>query len=90
MDGLIGLPTLPDGCDFDWLVPGLDSGGLCSVKEVASCYRQEVDSMRGGFDFHCPPRALGLAGWRLAYSIWSKVLAKSCAFYKVPFLLAHS
>ena len=33
--------------------------------EVASCYKQEVELVLGGFDFHCLPHALGLGGCRL-------------------------
>ena len=31
---------------------------------IASCYRQEVETGRTGFDFHCLPRSLGLVWCR--------------------------
>ena len=48
--------TLPDGCNFDWLAlnsPGTALGDSTRVSfvpsaEVASSYKQEVDSGRGG------------------------------------------
>ena len=39
----------------------LDSSGFCSVAEGTLCYRREVNLVRGGFNFHCTPRANGLA-----------------------------
>ena len=71
-DGRIGAQTLPDGCDFDWLAPALELdlswttlgvstrvGFVPSRKLRHAIYKQEVKSGRGGFDFHCLPRAFG-------------------------------
>ena len=39
--------------------------GFVPSRKLRHAIKREVESRRGGFDFHCPPRALGLAGCRL-------------------------
>ena len=70
MDGWIGSPMLPDSCNFDWLALDLlgtflgDSTrvGFVPSQSVCGCCTGEVESGLGGFNFHCPWRALRLPG----------------------------